>query len=172
MTTVDGMSQEESYHILFVCMGNICRSPSGENVMRKVVGAAGLAEKFHLDSAGTISLHTGDPPDARMCRSLANRGFATAGRARQVKPGDFESFDLILAMDEDNLTDLRGVESRASNSRAHLQLFCDFCREHDDREVPDPYYGGAEGFERVIDLLEDGCQGILEKWQGKKLPGQ
>ena len=102
MTTVDVMSQEESYHILFVCMGNICRSPSGENVMRRVVDKAGPAEKFHLDSAGTISLHTGDPPDARMCRALNRRGYATRGRARQVKPKDFEAFDLILAMDGDD----------------------------------------------------------------------
>ena len=172
MTTVDVMSQAESYHILFVCMGNICRSPSGENVMRKVVEDAGLADQFDLDSAGTISLHTGDPPDARMCRSLNQRGYATRGRARQVQPEDFGAFDLILAMDEENLADLRSVESQASESRAHLRMFCEFCRHHDDRVVPDPYYGGPEGFERVIELLEDGCRGILEKWQKKQLPGQ
>lgn len=172
MTTVDVMSQAQSYHILFVCMGNICRSPSGENVMHKMVDAAGLSENFHLDSAGTISLHTGDPPDARMCRSLNNRGYATTGRARQVKPKDFEAFDLILAMDEENLDYLRDLEAKRAGVRAKVRLFCDFCRSHEEREVPDPYYGGAEGFERVIDLLEDGCQGILEAWQEHQLPGQ
>ena len=140
--------------------------------MRRVVEEAGLAEKFRLDSAGTISLHTGDPPDARMCRALESRGYATRGRARQVKPKDFEAFDLILAMDDENLDYLRDLENQLSGARAHVQLFCDFCREHDDREVPDPYYGGADGFEQVIDLLEDGCRGILEKWQENALPGQ
>lgn len=166
------MSQEESYCILFVCMGNICRSPAGENVMRKVIEAEGLAKKLRLDSAGTISLHTGDPPDVRMCRSLNQRGYATRGQARQVKPEDFHNFDLILAMDEDNLNYLRDLEARIESARAHGQLFCDFCRQHDEREVPDPYYGGAEGFEQVIDLLEDGCQGIVEQWQKNQLPGQ
>ena len=166
------MEQAERYHILFVCMGNICRSPSGENVMRAVADEAGLAEGFQLDSAGTISLHTGDPPDARMRRALNRRGYETRGLARQVKPEDFDRFDLVLAMDEENLADLRQVKSMRPDAHGHLQLFCDFCSEHEEREVPDPYYGGEEGFEQVIDLLEDGCRGLLEQWRQQRLPGQ
>jgi protein-tyrosine phosphatase len=168
------MSQVETYHILFVCMGNICRSPSGENVMRQVAESAGVADRFHLDSAGTISMHTGNPPDARMGKALNRRGFPTTGEARQVRTEDLEAFDLILAMDNDNLDYLRDLQSRRPDAErlARIQLFCDFCRRHEEDEVPDPYYGGAEGFERVIDLLEDGCAGILELWQQGQLPGR
>ncbi len=172
MTTVRVMSQGEIYHILFVCIGNICRSPSAENVMRKVVDAAGLSRRFQLDSAGTISLHCGNPPDPRMSRALKNRGFAAVGKARQVTMADFETFDLILAMDDENLRNLRDLEKRVSTPRATLRLFCAYCRESAASNVPDPYYGGSDGFERVLDLLEDGCAGLLENWNSGQLPGQ
>lgn len=166
------MSQAETYHILFVCMGNICRSPAGENVLRAAVEAAGIGDRFRIDSAGTISLHTGDPPDARMSRASAARGLPAEGRARQVKAADFDRFDLILAMDDDNLADLEAIASGGQGQRAHLQLFCDFCTRHDDHEVPDPYYGGADGFEKVLDLLDDGCAEIIAAWRRGELPGQ
>ena len=165
------MSQGEFYHILFVCMGNICRSPSAENVMRHVVDAAGLSGRFQLDSAGTIALHHGNPPDPRMSRALKNRGFAAVGKARQVTMADFGNFDLILAMDDENLRKLRDLEKRIATPRATLRLFCDYCTENSVNNVPDPYYGGSDGFERVLDLLADGCAGLLENWSKGSLPG-
>lgn len=166
------MSQGEIYHILFVCMSNICRSPAAENVMRHVVDTAGKAPQFQLDSAGTISLHQGNPPDPRMSRVLKNRGFAAVGTARQATMGDFEDFDLILAMDDENLRNLRDLEERIAEPRATLRLFCDYCRDNAVSDVPDPYYGGSDGFERVLDLLEDGCASLLENWSKGNLPGQ
>jgi len=143
-------------------MGNICRSPAGENVMRHLIQADDLEHRFELDSAGTINIHTGNPPDHRMREAAQKRGIPMKGRARQVKPEDFERFDWILAMDEDNYCDLEVVESLANNPTAKLAKFCEFCEEHDEEDVPDPYYGGEEGFEIVLDLLEDGCSGLLK----------
>lgn len=171
MTADELMSQVETYRILFVCMGNICRSPAGENVMRSMVAAEGIADWFDIDSAGTISMHSGNPPDSRMIAAGRERGLAMTGRARHVKPVDLEKFDLILAMDEENLSYLQGL-SRERESRAELRLFCDFCSQHDASYVPDPYYGGAAGFETVLDLLEDGCAGLIAAWRSGKLPGQ
>ncbi|MDF1752330.1 MAG: low molecular weight phosphotyrosine protein phosphatase [Verrucomicrobiales bacterium] len=150
--------------ILFVCMGNICRSPAAENVMRSLIAAEGVEDKFELDSAGTIDLHTGKSPDDRMGDALRNRGIASAGKARQVKPGDFETFDWIFAMDEDNYQDLLTVRERAGQPTAKLVKFCDFCEEFDVSDVPDPYYGGLDGFELVLDILEDGCAALLKKF--------
>lgn len=146
-------------------MGNICRSPAGENVMRHLINERGLADRFELDSAGTIGYHTGNPPDPRMTQATENRQIPVTGRARQVKAKDFERFDWILAMDEDNYQDLLQLQSKAVAPIAKLVKFCEFCSEHDDEDVPDPYYGGPEGFEKVLDLLEDGCAGFIEQTQ-------
>ena len=151
--------------ILFVCMGNICRSPSAENVMRAVAGRENIGPDLleKIDSAGTISLHTGNPPDSRMTEAANRRGIEMKGAARQVKPSDFAEFDLILAMDDDNLADLESWP-KPDNPIAKIALFCDFCENHPDfTEVPDPYYGGVEGFETVMDLLEDGCSEIAQR---------
>jgi protein-tyrosine phosphatase len=113
------------------------------------------------DSAGTISAHQGNPPDPRMTAAGKRRGLPMTGRARGVTQSDFERFDLILAMDRSNLEDLKHMAPNDA-AQAKIRLFCDFCRTRDAKEVPDPYYGGAHGFERVLDLLEDGCEGILE----------
>ena len=146
--------------ILFVCMGNICRSPAGEGVFRSLVQAEGLEDRFEIDSAGTISFHSGSPPDSRMREAGRRRGYTFEGSARGVNESDLDTFDWVIAMDRSNLRDLEGLRAgRAVSARLHL--FSDFCMEHADKDVPDPYYGGDAGFEHVLDLLEDGCQHLL-----------
>jgi protein-tyrosine phosphatase len=160
----------EPTRLLFVCLGNICRSPSGENMMRHVLREESLLESFELDSAGTESWHIGKSPDSRMIEAARNRGIEMTGRARQVTPEDFKTFDWILAMDRSNFDDLIDVRERCHDPRARLVLFCEFCEEHRADEVPDPYYGGPEGFETVLDLLEDGCRSFLRRWRSHELP--
>jgi len=138
--------------ILFVCLGNICRSPTAEGVFRQRVRAAGLEERVRIDSAGTGDWHVGKAPDARTCQAARRRGYdLDALRARQVCREDFSRFDLILAMDRSNLKDLQAM--RPGDALAELDLYL---RRYalEESEVPDPYYGGEEGFERVLDLLE------------------
>ena len=150
------------YRVLFVCMGNICRSPAAECVFRKRLKDEGLDGRVDCDSAGTIAHHTGDPPDGRMRDELERRGYPVNGRARGISEDDLAVFDLVLAMDRENLAHLRrlaGDDEAAEN----IRLFCEFCREHDAEEVPDPYYGGRSGFRTVADLIEDGCDGLLEE---------
>ena len=154
--------------ILFVCLGNICRSPSGENVMRHLLKEEGLLDQFELDSAGTIGFHTGNPPDSRMTSSATARGIEMTGQARQVKLQDLTEFDLVLAMDRENEAELRQL-ARTDDERAKIRLFCEFCTEHEHDEVPDPYYGGAAGFELVLDLLEDGCREMIRRFREGKL---
>lgn len=156
--------------LLFVCLGNICRSPSGENVMHHLIEEAGLADHFEMDSAGTAGWHVGKKPDSRMTTAARNRGIPMQGRARQVSPEDFASFDWIFAMDRSNYADLVEVREQCPDPTARLVLFCEFCERHDETEVPDPYYGGPEGFEKVLDLLEDGCGAFLKKWRENSLP--
>lgn len=133
--------------VLFVCMGNICRSPTAEAVLRHKLAAAGIGDRVEVDSAGTGGWHVGDPPDPRSQRHASRRGYdLSALRARRVSEADFERFDLILAMDEDNLADLERLRPDRGG-RAELRLFADVA-------VPDPYAGGVQGFERVLDLVE------------------
>lgn len=149
------------YRILFVCLGNICRSPAAEIIFRKQVADSGRAEDFEIDSAGTIGHHAGSPPDSRMAESLGRHGFTVQGRARQIQSADLEDFDLIVTMDETNLSDVRQLDA-SGEAHSKIQPFVSFCRRHDDLRVPDPYYGGQRGFDHVIELLKDGCEGILE----------
>ncbi|MEB3160618.1 MAG: low molecular weight protein-tyrosine-phosphatase [Synechocystis sp.] len=146
--------------ILFVCLGNICRSPAAENIMNHQIAAAGLTAMVECDSAGTSSYHVGSAPDRRMTESLKKRGYAVAGRARQFQVEDFEEFDLILAMDRDNYQDIL-IQDRQGKYRHKVKLMCDYAQHFTDKEVPDPYYGGQAGFDHVIDLLEDACQQLL-----------
>jgi protein-tyrosine phosphatase len=155
--------------LLFVCLGNICRSPAGENVMNHLIGKEGLESQFVVDSAGTAGYHIGNPPDLRMGRAAKTRGIAMCGRARQVTPSDFSDFDWIFAMDRSNYDDLVAVRKKCDAPTAKLVLFCDFCEAHSESEVPDPYYGGPEGFDKVLDLLEDGCGVFLRKWKSGEL---
>lgn len=146
--------------VLFVCMGNICRSPTAEAVFRHYVAQAGLAEHIHIDSAGTHDYHIGEAPDARTQRAAKQRGFDMSMlRGRQVGVEDFSRFDYVLAMDEANLSILERLRPRDAES--HLGLFLQFAGHHSEREVPDPYYGGADGFERVLDMVEDAAAGLL-----------
>jgi protein-tyrosine phosphatase len=147
--------------VLFVCMGNICRSPTAEAVFRHYVEQQGLAELIHIDSAGTHDYHIGDAPDARTQRAAKQRGYDMSKlRGRQVEAGDFKRFDYVLAMDEANLSILQRLRPRDAES--HLGLFLEYAEHHAEREVPDPYYGGAEGFERVLDMVEDAANGLLQ----------
>lgn len=150
----------EKTAVLFVCMGNICRSPTAEGVFRHHVDAAGLSENIEIDSAGTHAYHVGEPPDRRARAAAERRGMSLDGiRARRVSTTDFERFDYIIAMDEDNLYRLR--EEAPDEHRAELRLFLEFSAGV-ETEVPDPYYGGTAGFERVLDLVEDASRGLLE----------
>jgi protein-tyrosine phosphatase len=148
--------------VLMVCMGNICRSPSAEGVLRAKLRAAGLHGVIEVDSAGTHGYHVREAPDPRAQRHAAKRGYdLSALRARRVVAEDFERFDHVLAMDEDNIAFLR--ELAPPGSPARLGLLMAHARQPGaPREVPDPYYGAAEGFERVLDLLEDACDGLVE----------
>lgn len=148
--------------ILFVCMGNICRSPAAEIVFRKMVGDAGREADFEIDSAGTIGFHKGKPPDARMAAHLAKNGYKVEGRSRQVTASDLRDFDLILTMDEENLSDALSLDP-AGGFHHKVKPFVDFLREHKAPRIPDPYYGGDEGFAHVIELLEDGCAELLAR---------
>ena len=154
-------TDRRSFRVLFVCMGNICRSPAAEIVFRQMVGQAGLEGVIEIDSAGTIGYHAGNPPDHRMSATLRGRGYAIHGRARQVRVKDFMDFDLVLAMDHDNEADLRRLLGKG-DSRAEIRAFSSFCSANPLGYVPDPYYGGAKGFEQVADIVEDGCRGLLE----------
>lgn len=142
-------------------MGNICRSPSAEAIFKAKVEAAGLAGRILCDSAGTIGYHSGSRADARMRTRAAARGYSLESIARQVRPDDFDHFDQIIAMDRENLDELLAMQADHPG-KATVALMCDFARHHSEREVPDPYYGGQQGFERVLDILEDACAGLLE----------
>ncbi|MBD1871065.1 low molecular weight phosphotyrosine protein phosphatase [Oculatella sp. FACHB-28] len=150
------------YKLLFVCLGNICRSPSAENIMDHLIQQEGLSDQIVCDSAGTSSYHIGSPPDRRMSAAANKRGITLTGQARQFHPEDFEKFDLILAMDKENRRDILTLDLKEQYGDK-VKLMCDFCRHHPDQEVPDPYYGGTEGFNYVINLLLDACEGLLEK---------
>ena len=147
-------------NILFVCMGNICRSPTAEGVFRHLVNQANLQQHIHIDSAGTHAYHVGNPPDFRAQQAARDRNIdLSSQRARQVKNTDFNHFDYILAMDHSNYTDLTNICSGDDEEKLHL--FLDFARHSKEQEVPDPYYGGDQGFEHVLDLIEDAAQGLL-----------
>jgi len=151
------------YKILFVCMGNICRSPSAEAVMKALVRKEGLSGKIYIDSAGTIAYHVGEPADQRMQQHAARRGYELTSIARQVKAADdFEEFDRIIAMDDDNLRELLAADPQKRYKHKFSKM-TDYCRRHDAESVPDPYYGGPQGFEKVLDLLEDACAGLLDE---------
>lgn len=147
--------------ICFVCLGNICRSPTAEGVMRHQVDAAGLSDRVEIDSAGTGDWHVGEPPDTRAQTAASARGYdLSALRARQVGAADFERFDLLLAMDEANLAELR--RRCPPQFRDKLRLLMAFAPQAPETEVADPYFGGAQGFEQVLDQCEDACRGLLD----------
>ncbi len=149
------------FSVLFVCMGNICRSPTAHGVFRHKLRSAGLDRQVQVDSAGTHNYHPGEPPDQRSQRAAALRGYDLSDlRARQIGDHDFLNHDLVLAMDWDNLA--LAEERCPPQHRRKLRRLTEFCRRHDAAVVPDPYYGGEAGFSGVLDLVEDACDGLIE----------
>jgi len=147
--------------VLFVCMGNICRSPTAQGVFERLVQAQGLADRILIDSAGTHAYHIGSSPDKRSQAAAKNRGLDLSGqRARKVTAADIEEFDYVLAMDRTNLEDLRDLVE--ASQRERVRLFMTFAERWKVDEVPDPYYGGESGFERVLDMVEDAAAGLLD----------
>lgn len=151
---------QPSTSILFVCLGNICRSPAAEGVFSHLAEQAGVADRFRVDSAGTIGFHAGSPADARMRAAARKRGYQLHSISRPVGNSDFTDFDLILAMDRNNLYELR--EKRPKQAHADVRMFSE-ASLGEDWDVPDPYYGGDQGFENVLDLLSRGCEGLLQR---------
>ena len=159
------MSTTPSIKVLFVCLGNICRSPTAEGVFRHLVEKEGLADRVFIDSAGTGEWHIGAPPDARACKAAAARGYdLTSLRGRLVTRKDFEAFDYVLAMDEENVRALERIAPR--ELRHKIRLFTEFGSKRAP-SVPDPYGGGPHGFELVLDLVEDAAQGLLRHIQAQ-----
>jgi len=158
----------KTINVLFVCMGNICRSPTSEGLFQHIVTEAGLQDKIQIDSAGTHAFHVGNPPDPRATAAAKLRGIdLTSQRARQVSADDFKTFDYILAMDNSNHADLSELCPAGEEHRLHL--FLDFAPQTHTQEVPDPYYGGEQGFEHVLNLVEQAAEGLLEDIKQKHL---
>ncbi|XP_006419117.2 uncharacterized protein LOC18013767 [Eutrema salsugineum] len=162
-------SETKTFSVLFVCLGNICRSPAAEGVFRDIVKKRGLDSKFNIDSAGTIDYHEGNMADPRMRSAAKRRGVEITSLSRPIKASDFREFDLILAMDEQNKEDILNAfnvwKARGNfppDADKKVKLMCSYCKKHNDKVVPDPYYGGAQGFEKVLDLLEDACESLLD----------
>ncbi len=154
--------------VLFVCLGNICRSPTAEGVFRKLVEEHGLADRVTVGSAGTGGWHVGEPPDGRAVEAAGRRGVDLSGiRARQAKRGDFKRFDYVVAMDVENLRSLSLICPEGERHRLHL--FLDFAPELGQRDVPDPFYGGGAGFEAVLDRVEEASRGLLADIRRKHL---
>ena len=158
------MSTQAPYRVLFICMGNICRSPTAQGVFEAQLRAAGLSERVQVDSAGTHGFHVGRPPDARSQAHALERGYdLSAQRSRQLTAQDFADFDLVLAMDWDNLA--LAEQLCPPPHQRKLRRLAEFFQQHDSPVVPDPYQGGASGFDEVLDLVEDGCAGLLRHVQ-------
>lgn len=156
------MQEKDKTRVLFVCMGNICRSPTAEAVFRHAVEQAGLKADIECDSAGTHGYHIGEPPDRRAQQAALSRGYDMSNlRGRQVGKKDFEQFDYVVAMDRRNLALLT---DQCPQVHAHkLALYCDFDADYAGREVPDPYYGGPQGFEQVLDMIEDVSDSLVAR---------
>jgi protein-tyrosine phosphatase len=160
------------FRVLFVCLGNICRSPTAEGVMRALVAEAGLEDDFYVDSAGTGGWHVGGAPDRRAAAAARARGLVLEGAARQVRPEDFIDFDLLLAMDSSNERELRRMAPGAQE-RAKVRLLREFdpaAVAADDLDVPDPYYAAAGGFDEVFELVRAACEGLLEDVRAGRVP--
>jgi protein-tyrosine phosphatase len=153
--------QAEPIRILFVCLGNICRSPLAENVFRHLARERGVEDRFEIDSAGTSGYHVGSPPDARSAATARRRGIELVGASRRLTAADLRRFDLVIAMDAENLEDIQALRGRAGGE-ARVHRLREWDPEADSLDVPDPYYGGANGFEDVHDLVERSCAALLD----------
>ena len=163
MEIITSLKGKNKIKLLFVCLGNICRSPAAHGIMQYLVEQANIQDCFEIDSAGLYGGHAGELPDKRMRIHASRRGYDLTHRSRKVMTDDFEQFDLILAMDDSNYENLRRMAPTIEDEKKVVRMV-DFCKQHPYYySVPDPYYEGAEGFELVLDLLEDACQGLLEE---------
>jgi protein-tyrosine phosphatase len=161
MAKREPLSMAMNTRVLFVCMGNICRSPMAEGVFRHMIRQSGLDDVVKVESAGTHAFHVGEGPDKRAQATASKRGYdITDLRARRVEDVDFEKFDLILAMDWDNLSLLQQQAPKKAHHK--LQLLMRFATEHESATIPDPYYGAQQGFDQALDFIEDACAGLLE----------
>ena len=150
--------------LLFVCLGNICRSPAAEGVFLHLLREHGLEDCVVVDSAGTGSWHVGNKADPRMRAAAERRGIHLPSRARQIELDDFSRFDLVVTMDSENLRNVRSLAKEAGNkATATIRPMLSYARSTQLEDVPDPYYGGEQGFEQVLDLLEDACSGLIEE---------
>ncbi len=152
---------EDRTRVLFVCLGNICRSPLAEAVFRRQVGERGVEQRFEIDSAGTSAYHAGSPPDARSAQVARARGVEVSGSARQLAADDLRRFDYIVAMDAENLAEIERLRTRAGGA-ARVHRLREWDPRQDGSDVPDPYYGGARGFEEVHDIVERSCAALLD----------
>lgn len=159
---------EKKYKILFVCLGNICRSPAAEGILQELLQRAKLSENIEVDSAGTYGGHAGELPDSRMRAHATRRGYKLTHRSRQIKWDDFEKFDLILGMDDTNISNLTTISPQSGIAWAKIRRTTDFCRKLPYDHIPDPYYSGSDGFELVLDILEDACNGLIEELKNRK----
>lgn len=149
--------------VVFVCLGNICRSPAAEGVFKHLVAKESLQSKIEIDSAGTSGYHQGEPADARMRDHAKKRGYSLDSKSRQFVKEDFDKFDYIIVMDNKNLRDVLALASNDQASK--VTTFVQYCENFDIDHVPDPYFGGPAGFENVLDIVEDGCAGLLQQLQ-------
>lgn len=162
MSLIKSLEYKDKIRILFVCLGNICRSPAAQGVMERLVEERGVAKRFEIDSAGLYGGHAGDLPDARMRSHARLRGLDLTHRSRQVRESDFDRFDIIVAMDDSNYDRLRALAPTSEDEKKVVKM-ADFFTQHPWADcVPDPYYDGAQGFENALDLIEDGCQGLFD----------
>jgi low molecular weight protein-tyrosine phosphatase len=167
MSLMPGTEKRQPVRVLFVCTGNICRSPTAEGVFLKLVRDAGLHDDIVADSAGTHGYHVGEPPDERTCQAAIRRGYDLSTlRARKFERADFHRFDLVLAMDRENHAHLVRIVPPSEGHK--LKMMMQYAKRFREPEVPDPYYGGSRGFELVLDMLEDASHGLLEAILEKK----
>jgi protein-tyrosine phosphatase len=155
------VKNQEKIKILFVCMGNICRSPAAEAIMKKIVKEAGYEDRFFIDSAGILGYHEGEPADSRMKLCASLRGYKLTSLSRPVETADFYNFDLLIGMDDTNIHNLKRKAPDAA-SLARIHKMTEYSQKQSYTHVPDPYCGESEGFTRVVDILEDACQGLMD----------